>query len=240
MSDTLLANDPAARTAAGEVKDASQASTDQTTGNQGTQTETKPSTETKIGAKPGEGDPNKSLLNKDAKATPAKAEAAPDKYEPFKVPEGFTLDPTVVTEASTLFKELGLTQDAGQRLIDLYSAKSIEAAEAPYKAYTEQRKAWQDAVKADPVIGGKLAEVKATVSRALDSLGDSKLASDFREAMDLTGAGDHPAFIKAFYALAQRVGEGKSVTGSGPTTLGQKAPGATPPSAAKAMYPNLA
>lgn len=183
-----------------------------------------------------------SLLNKkdDAAKPEAKPAGAPEKYEPFKVPEGFALDPAVATEAGTLFKELGLSQDAGQKLIDLYSAKTAAAAEAPYKLYAETRQKWQADVKADPEIGGKLAEVKTTVSRALDAVAGSELSKQFREAMDLTGAGDHPAFIKAFYKLAQAVGEGTIVKGGGPTVPGQKASGSPArPTAAHALYPNL-
>lgn len=179
----------------------------------------------------------KSLLNKDGKKPEAKAEAAPDKYTEFKVPEGFKLDETTTKEAGDLFKSLNLSQDSGQKLIDYYTAKTKEAAEAPYKLYTKMREDWQTAVKADPEIGGKLGQVKITISRALDVLGDAKLATEFREAMDLTGAGDNPAFIRALYKLAQRVTEGKDVTPGGPAAV--KAPGSAPPSAAKAMYPNL-
>lgn len=192
---------------------------------------TEPKVEAKIEAKAPQAD--KSVLNKD------EPKGAPDKYEAFKVPDGFVLAPEVATEVGTLFKELGLSQIDAQRLIDFHTAKTAAAAEAPMKAYTEQRQAWRDAVAADPEIGSKLSEVKSTVSRALDGLGDPKLASDFRAAMDLTGAGDNPAFIKAFYKLAQKVTEGRSVTGSNPSGAGQRAPNAGPRSAASALYPNL-
>ena len=56
----------------------------------------------------------------------------------------------------------------------------------------------------------------------------------------LTGAGDHPAFVKAFNKLAAFVTEGSHVSGKGPSDLGQQKPGApTKPSAAQALYPNL-
>lgn len=175
-----------------------------------------------------------SLLNKDAKA----ASGAPEKYEAFKLPEGVTLDPKVNEEATALFKANGLSQAQAQSLIDFHVAKAQAAAQRPYDAYAEMRQGWQTEVKADKEIGGILPQVKETVSRALDSLGDPKLATDFRAAMDLTGAGDHPAFIKAFYKLAQRVTEGTAVRGAGPAAVGQRSPNAGPISAAKALYPN--
>jgi hypothetical protein len=173
-------------------------------------------------------------LNKGEKT----ATGAPEKYEEFKVPEGFKLDEAVGKDAGELFKSLNLDQAGAQKLVDFYIAKTQEAAEAPYKAYSEMRAEWQAAVKADPEIGGKLDVVKQTVSRALDGLGDAKLAQEFREAMDLTGAGDNPAFVKAFFKLAQKVTEGQHVSGKGPSTFGQQRPG-QPASAAHALYPNL-
>ena len=235
MPEAPLANAPEARTATGEI--VNQATIPPTTEvkpeaaapvtEPPQSTSTPPSTEPKAEAKP----EDKSLLNKEEKG------AVPDKYE-FKVPEGFVLDEAVNKEASELFKSLSLDQAGAQKLIDMYVAKTTEAAEAPFKAYTKMREDWQAAVKADTEIGSKLPQVKETVSRALDSLGDPALSAQFREAMDHTGAGDNPAFIKAFYRLAQRVTEGRPVAAGGVAPVA--APGSKPTSAAKALYPNLA
>ena len=245
MSETHLANEPEARTADGTLKDVSQTTETKTPEQiaaeaKTAQASTEPAktpeqlaAETEA-AKKAEAD--KSLLNKKAGAKPA---GAPEKYEAFKVPEGFTLDEAVSKEAGDIFKNLGLDQAQGQSLVDFYIAKTKEAAEAPYNEYLKMREGWQNDVKADPEIGSRLPQVKETVARALDSLGDAKLATDFRAAMDLTGAGDHPAFIKAFYKLAQQVTEGKAVKGGGPSPAGQKGPDTPPPTAARALYPNL-
>lgn len=186
-----------------------------------------------------------SLLNQTDEVTvePAKVEAekaegdkktevkavVPEKYEAFKAPEGYEYDAKGLEEASTLFKELGLSQEQGQKVMDVYAAKSLESAkdagERGQKAYAEMRAGWQAEVKADPEIGKNLPAVKATIGRALDCLGDPKLANDFKAVMDLTGAGDHPAFVKAFYKLAQSVVEGGHVTGGGPSTHGQSSGG---------------
>ncbi len=175
----------------------------------------------------------KSLLNDDAKP----AEGAPEKYADFTVPEGFTLDEAVATEAGALFKGMNLTQPQAQSLVDFYVSKTAAAAQAPYDAYASMREGWRSEIKADPVIGGKLDQVKADVARAIDGLGDAKLATDFRAAMDLTGAGDHPAFIRAFHKLAQKVIEGGHVSGRGPAPV--QSPTGSARSAAHALYPDL-
>lgn len=167
------------------------------------------------------------------------AKGAPEKYEAFKVPDGFVLDDKVAAEASELFKASGLSQEAAQKMVDFYTAKTQEAFQQPYKAYKDMREGWVKEVKADPEIGGKLDQVKITIGKALDGLGDPKLAENFKAAMDLTGAGDNPAFIKAFYKMAQALTEGSSVVGRGPSAGGQTAPGQGRVTAAKALFPNL-
>lgn len=163
----------------------------------------------------------------------------PEKYE-FKAPEGFELNEVAVTEASAVFKELGLTNDQAQKLVDLQAKISKDQAEAPYKAYDAMREGWQNEVKADKEIGHILPKVKETIGRALDTLGSPELVTEFKSAMNLTGAGDHPAFIKAFYKLASAVVEGRHVQGANPSPHGQSAQGTTQrPSAAQAMYPKL-
>jgi hypothetical protein len=189
-------------------------------------------TEQTSGTTPGETTGENSLLNE---ATPA---GAPERYEAFKVPDGFTLDEKVSGEVSELFKKQNLTQEQGQSLVDFYVKQTQDAANAPYQKYDEMRKGWREEIRRDPDIGSRLDQVKVTVSRALDSLGDANLSRQFREAMDLTGAGDHPAFIRAFYRLAQRVTEASHVVGNGPAPTGQNVRTGRP-STAQAMYPTL-
>lgn len=179
-----------------------------------------------------------SLLNDKEGEKPTESKGAPEKYE-FKLPDGYELNEDVNKEASEIFKGLNLDNAGAQKLVDFYIAKTQEAADAPYKMYSEYREQQQALVKADPEIGPHLAKVKETVSKAIDSLGDPKLATEFRAAMDLTGAGDNLAFVKAFYKLAQRLTEGTHVTGGGPSKFGQTAPGKVPQSAASAIYPHL-
>jgi hypothetical protein len=168
---------------------------------------------------------------------------APEKYADFTVPEGFQLDPAVVAKATPIFKELGLTQEAAQRLVDLNREVMTEALNAPYKAYQEMTSGWLKEAKDHPDLRGKLGpgeEVNVRIGKLLNSLPDQKLASDFRAAMDLTGVGNHPAFIRAIDYFAQQLTEGKHVAGNGPTQGGTTRPGASAqPGAAAAIWPGL-
>jgi hypothetical protein len=202
-----------------------------------TETKTEPSTktepETKTEPKAGE-----------TKTEPAKTEPgkAPDKYADFKVPEGFTLNKDALEAAVPVFKELGLTQEQAQKLVDIQAKRESELAKSGQGDYAAVRKGWRDEVLADTTLsaGGKVKpEVLQTIGRAIDGINNPKLAADFRQVMDTTGVGDNPAFVRAFFAMAQQLTEGRPTTGKGPSPEGQKAPDAKPTSIANAMYPNL-
>jgi len=185
---------------------------------------------------------DKSLLNQTGKsiANQTPATGAPEAYEPFKVPEGYTLDEEVAKEAGTMFKGMNLTQEQGQELVNFYVAKTNEAVNAPYEVWRDTQKKWVDQVKSDPFLGPRLNQVTTTISKAIDQVSKSnpKLAEGFRQVMDFTGAGNHPDFIRMFYELASMITEGGHVAGNKPSPAGQR-PSGDLPTAAKAMYPNL-
>jgi hypothetical protein len=201
-----------------------------------TKEESKPSTtkaETKPDAKESK-ETGKSLINEKSE----EPKGAPANYTDFAVPEGFTLDPEVAKEASTLFRELDLNQSSSQKLVDFYVAKAREAFNAPFERWQEQQQKWRDEINSNPEIGGsKLNGTKASIGRLIDSFG--KYADGFRTAMDDTGAGNHPAVIGALNHLSKILTEGGAVRGNGPSSEGQRAPGVGRPSAAQALYPNL-
>lgn len=170
----------------------------------------------------------------------AKPAGAPETYSEFKAPEGFTLDKAALEEATPIFKKHGLSQEAAQEFIDYYAKRSGSAAEEGARLLKEQNDAWVSEIKADPEIGGKLDEVKTRVSKMLDGLGNAKLATEFRQAMDYTGAGNNPAFIRVMNAIAKQLTEGSHIRGNSASPMGQSSRGQAMPTAAKALYPDLA
>lgn len=230
MSEQPLPNAPEARTPTGEILDQSLTPTPTPTP-EPTPTPTPEPTPTEDGTT--------LLTKKDGEGEAKPAEGAPEKYEAFTVPEGFELKD--IEAATKIFKDLNLTQAGAQSLVDYHVGQLKAAANAGTETMNSMRTDWQNSVKNDPEIGSRLPQVKAEVSRALDSLNNPALVTEFKAAMDLTGVGDNPAFIKAFYKMAQMVNEGRPVSGKGPSVHGQSQTGTQPaPSAAQAMYPNLA
>lgn len=239
-----LMNEPAARTPTGEIKPQ-----DSTTTQPPTESTTNTNPETKAPEaktpeasstepKPKEGD---TLLTKKDDEAPK----APEKYEAFKLPEGITLEGETLTKAHDLFKGLNLSQEAAQSLVDFHAAQMKAIADGPVAEYDAMRSDWKTKSEADPDIGpmdgSKAKAIRVTIGRALAALDNPTLANDFKSAMNLTGVGDHPAFIKAFAKFAEKFVEGRPVnlSGANPSPSGQKSPDAKPPTIASAMYPNL-
>lgn len=216
-----LANDPTARNPDGSLKNLL----------------AEPTSKTDPDSKPeGEAKP-------DGEKKPEEKAVAPEKYETFAAPEGYEIDPALVEKATPLFKELGLTQEQAQKLVDFQAAYSLEAMEAPQKTWDEYNTKSRAEVVSDPKLGDGIGdlkpEVKQRINAAIDSL-PADVAKAFREDMTTTGAGNRISFIRAFDALAQKLPrEGSLVSARGPSAAGQVAPGSGPKTAAQAIFPNL-
>jgi len=236
-------NDDAARSTTGEIIDQSTVTPQAKT--ETTPTPTDPATPDPRAADPKpeppkDGDPSKP---KDPATT-----GAPAEYAAYTLPDGLTLSEDTTKAANELFKGLGLSQEQAQQLVSFHAEqmKVATAASAQDSSYATMRKDWATATLADTEISnysrdGKrgIDAVKIDIGRALGTL-DPKVAGDFKSAMDLTGAGDHPAFVKAFWQLSQKIAEGTHVAGANPSPAGQVKPGTSErPSAAKSLYPNL-
>ena len=154
--------------------------------------------------------------------------SAPEKYE-FKAPEGTSLDEAVIAEYSTVAKELGLSQEAAQKVIDKLAPKIAERTTA---ANTEAFNAFKDGLatqaKVDKEFGGeKFNENLAVANKALEAYGTPEL----RKLLDASGLGNHPEIIRAFLKVGKTISEDKFVPGGLQPTKGEK-------SAANALYPN--
>jgi hypothetical protein len=182
----------------------------------------------------------------DGTGTPAPGDNAaggkpvvPAEYSFTAPKDGPGLDAGLIAEFSPIARELGLDNASAQRLVDFWNKNAgpvaTKAAEAVINAQLAKDRA---AAEADPDIGPKLQQIQADIGRAYDVIGNAKLVADFKAAMDYTGIGNNPAFIKVFHQMAQRMIEGKPASGSGPSALGQGKPSIRP-TAASAMYPNL-
>lgn len=163
------------------------------------------------------------------------APAAPEPAAPV-VATDLTLPEGVASEGLEDFLKIAsdteMTPKArAQALVDLYAAKAKGLAEAPLTAFKELNTKWADEIRNDPEIGGdRLAkETLPAVARVIDHFGGEK----FRQALDLTGMGNHPEMARFLVKVARAHNEGSHVGGNPPNAV------KAPPSAAAALYPNL-
>lgn len=132
------------------------------------------------------------------------AATARPSYGKFRLPEGVAGDPESLKPATELFAETGLSQEQAQKFIDLAVARETAAASRSVQAFVDLQNQWVSEIKADPDIGGdRLKASLASASRAIDRLDVPGL----REALNFTGAGNHPAVVKAFVRLGQMISE---------------------------------
>lgn len=146
----------------------------------------------------------------DKPAEEKKPEGAPEKYD-FKAGEGVELDQEALKDFEPVARELNLTNEQAQKLVDAYSTKILPLVQKQQaEAWQKQTEGWAEAVKADKDIGGaNLTSSISSAQRALEIFGDA----DLKQYLNETGLGNHPALVKAFVKVGKAMSEDKVVTG---------------------------
>ncbi|MEP8924551.1 peptidase [Enterobacter hormaechei] len=138
-----------------------------------------------------------------------KPEGAPDKYE-FKPAEGQELDTSALEQFEPIARELNLTNEQAQKLVDAYPKILAGVQQRQAEAWQKQTEGWAETVKADKEIGGdKLTANLSAAQRALDQFGTPEL----KEYLNATGLGNHPDLVKTFVKIGKAMSEDGMVTG---------------------------
>lgn len=150
-----------------------------------------------------------------------KPQGAPEKYE-FKAAEGVAFDDAVIGTFSEVAKELNLSQDAAQKVLDkmapVLQARQLEQIGAV-------RTGWAESAKTDKEFGGdKLTENLAVAKKALDAFGSPEL----KTLLNKSGLGDNPEIIRAFYRAGKAISQDRFVPGQAPS----------PSKDVRSLYPN--
>jgi len=133
--------------------------------------------------------------------TPKEAAKA---YE-LKAPEGFT-DTALLSAYTKQANELGLSQEAAQKLFDALPAQIGAGLQA---RIDESARVMAEAAKADAEFGGaKWDASKQTMARGMEALG---VTPALRDILDRTGLGSHPDVIRVFYRAGLKLSPDKIV-----------------------------
>ncbi len=149
-----------------------------------------------------------------------------------------TFDAESFAIADPVFRELGLSNEAAQKLMPVagdFAQRVTEATLARVQSdqdaqFAAQKATWASEAQADAEIGGeKWSETLTLSARALDKLG-YPAGSPFRQFLTETGLGNHPEMIRAMRRIGERVSDDGFERGN--------AASEAKPQAKEALYPN--
>ena len=144
-----------------------------------------------------EGQGEKQTDDKDAKP------GAPEKYE-FKAPDGMDLDAEAVAAFEPLARELNLSQEAAQKLVDIYASRMSAFASAQQEQALQQRQGWEAAVRSDKDLGGQNLESTLNAGKqALAKFGSPELVN----LLNHTGLGSNPEFVRFCATVGKAMAE---------------------------------
>lgn len=128
-----------------------------------------------------------------------KPKNAPEAYE-FTAPEGVTLDPDAVAEFEPIARELDLTNEQAQKLVDIQAG----LVRKQYEAWDKQVATWVTEVKTDKEIGGT--ETKKSLVNAQAAI--TKFGTpELKAALDSTKMGNHPELVRVFARIGKAMAE---------------------------------
>lgn len=147
----------------------------------------------------------KSEDGKDAEEEGDKPQGAPDKYGDFELPEGYEItDKELFEEATGLFKELDLSQDEAQKLVDYEVKMREQASQQQWEVYQQQVTKWGEEAKTDEEYGGD--DFEENMGKA--ALARDEFGSDaFIKMLDSTGMGNNPEMIRFLYHVGEALGD---------------------------------
>jgi len=143
---------------------------------------------------------------KDAEGNPY----APEKYEDFTLPDGFEAQEGEIDTFMEHAKELDLTQEQAQKLLDKQLALKDEQMKLYEQDKIQQKEKWINELKQDEEFGGRnMSETIERANRTLRKFADN----DVIEILKETGYANNPSIVKMFARIDKQLGEDSLVGG---------------------------
>jgi hypothetical protein len=129
---------------------------------------------------------------------------SPESYSDFTLPEGVELDEALMAKATPIFKELNLSQEDAQKLVDLQAEMVQEGARSQGESFNQLMKDWQNESANDKEFGGDKFEENIGIAKlAIDKFGTPEL----KELMEDHGVGNHPEMIRFMWKIGSLLKE---------------------------------
>lgn len=196
--------------------------------------EPKPADKPKEGPKPAE----KPAETKAANIPVEPAKPAPVEYK-YELPATLKMDNALKSRVEGIFDEFRADPGANvQKLIDLHNEQMTSYADhlgkEQVRIFNETRANWRKEVLADPEIGGAGHETAmGAIARMRDLTVPEGDRDSFNQFLAVTGAGDHPVFLRMLHNFARYFDE---PTVAPPNAKPPADIGSTPPRRMRDLY----
>jgi FtsZ-binding cell division protein ZapB len=144
-------------------------------------------------------------------SAPKGEETAPAPHQPqdlnLSLPEGLNWAPDALEKFTALAREIALTPEQAQKLVDLEESCARAARERESTERAEQQRAWSEQTRA--LFGQNYDAEMARAVAAADAFGGDAL----RELLKTTGLGNHPVIVRTFNEIGKRISEDTAPAG---------------------------
>lgn len=151
------------------------------------------------------------------------SEGAPESYEEFALPEGFTLEGERLEQATEFFKENNWTQEQAQQGVDMFMKMQQQQIESQMQAFNDTQAEWVQTINEDPEIGGANKDASvAAAQKALATFGtpelNKMLGLPTEDNPTGTGLGNNPELVRLMARIGAAISEDSVVVNQGKGT----------------------
>ncbi len=125
----------------------------------------------------------------------------PPSYDGLTPPEGVSFAPETLEAFKTLAREINLTQEQAQKLVEYESSLAVRGHADAQEEKRRTLERWAQQTRT--LYGAKLEEEISFALRAADMFG----GPDFRALLEDTGLGNHPVIIRMLSGVGKAIGE---------------------------------
>jgi len=137
-------------------------------------------------------------------------------YDAFSFPDGVHVNETHLSTFREVARELELTQEQAQKLVDLQTKMGMDAVEAQTMQWEQTCSEWRGELLADPEIGGrKFDGALRTAMLAATHYGDPELVNVLKTNPMY---GNNPSLVRFLHRVGKTLTSGQAAIGGQPSS----------------------